>query len=329
MILEMASSPIKVYPIYANALSIILTHEESYGWFLNNFIQIINNDRNLTFYDFNYKSCPFLNVQKIKKTLCQKYFGGIINFIIESIKNNNYVYLIVKTKYISAYKEDFNRHDMLIYGFDLDKKIFYIADCFKNRKYSFSTCTMNELNNAVKNLTVSDDNYLGFNGSIELLSYRNDAQRPFSRKRVIHSLTNYINCTGVSVWNTMDIRWAYDETDWGFGMHCYDFIIDKLYQGINQEIGQIPTQPIHLFYEHKEQLTRIVEYMNNVEGMRYNEELVALKELETKAKTARNLSLKYNLFKDKKSLLRAIDIYKEMYILEKRILPQLIKNMCE
>ena len=127
----------------------------------------------------------------------------------------------------------------------------------------------------------------------------------------------------------MDIRWAYDVTEWGFGMQCYDFIVDKLYQGIDQKIEQIPTQPIHLFYEHKEQLVRIIEYMNNIEEMRYSEELTLLKELATKAKTARNLALKYNLFKDKKNLLRAVNIYKEMYILEKCLLPQLIKNMCD
>lgn len=50
--------------------------------------------------------------------------------------------------YISAYDNYMKRHMLhiiLIYGYDFDKQIFYVADFFKNSKYAFSTCSFQNI----------------------------------------------------------------------------------------------------------------------------------------------------------------------------------------
>lgn len=133
-ILDLTMPDITAYPIYANPIAIMQCHAETCEWLLSNFIQICSNQAALNYYDFNYKYCFFLNVQKIKKKVLEKWGIDIIRFILNSISDGYYVYMLVKRKYIDAYyfqDEDEYAHNILLYGYDMAEKIFYIADNFK------------------------------------------------------------------------------------------------------------------------------------------------------------------------------------------------------
>lgn len=119
-ILPMCEPFTTTYPIEANAVSIMLSHAESFPWLMNNFIQIGCVDNTfLGYYDFNYKNCPYIDYQRIKSDLVISN-NSLISFVIDSISKGYYIDMLVNTKHIRAYKNLSKNyaHDAMIYGFD-------------------------------------------------------------------------------------------------------------------------------------------------------------------------------------------------------------------
>ena len=142
IILQLESPDINVYPIFANPLAIMQVHQETKEWILCNFIQLCSNSEALNFYDFNYKFCPYLKIQRISKEYLQRMNIDVVKFIINSVAEGYYIYLLVRKKDIKAYKyeseasreQDGFVHDLLIYGYDISQELFYIADNFMDGK---------------------------------------------------------------------------------------------------------------------------------------------------------------------------------------------------
>ena len=84
-VLKVEKPDINVYPIFANPLAIMQCHQETKEWILCNFIQLCSNSEALNFYDFNYKFCPYLKIQRISKEYLHTMNIDIIKFIINSI----------------------------------------------------------------------------------------------------------------------------------------------------------------------------------------------------------------------------------------------------
>jgi hypothetical protein len=308
--LPMAKPIITTYPMDANAISIISNDKETYPWLLNNFMQIMSWDRvelpwklDIWYSDsFKfYKKCPFLDCQRIKKHFIRDKWNDDINE--------------------SAYepkRESDRPHDMLIYGYDAIQKIFYVADNFKYGKYSFSTCTFGELENAVHYLREEDENYAGFSSSIELLSYKKPKNRTFDfdLNKVTDGLKAYSSSKAFD-------EWAYPNAI--YGINVYDTY--KLYLSLlhNNEV-KFDIRPVHLFWEHKFVMMLRLNYMNE-NDMLHNEDniLSAYKEIEQKTLSYRNLLLKYKINKNQNTLKHIIEEldenkYKESLVLERVLL---------
>ncbi|KWX81154.1 hypothetical protein AMQ84_00745, partial [Paenibacillus riograndensis] len=137
-ILDMYEPLIKTYPIHANITSILSTHKYFYEWLYNNHIQLFcttyNSNGSQDTYLDTYKPLtrvfnPFFETQFIKKDIIFKSKIDICEFIINSIDLGYYIFLSIDVFFISLYKKsEHSGHDIFVFGYDKNKKIFHVAD---------------------------------------------------------------------------------------------------------------------------------------------------------------------------------------------------------
>ena len=109
---------ITTYPIFANPLSILQCVQHTYNYIHSSFIQIICCKKNgaISFYDFNYRYCPLLNVQKIGKDFVkeQSNYNDAIKYFLN---RGYYLYLLINPKYIQNYHCEMDScHDLFVFG---------------------------------------------------------------------------------------------------------------------------------------------------------------------------------------------------------------------
>ena len=333
-ILDLKLPEITSYPIYANPCAIMQVHEETREWILSSFIQLCSNLRTLNFYDFSYRECPFLKVQRIPKTFLKDWGMDVLSFIIYSIQKEQYVYLLVKKKHISAYypARNVNRecdewvHDLMIYGYDIHDGIFYIADNFRDGKYAFAICTFEEMRRAIDGVLPQEESRGGFNGNIELLEFDQSVRLNLSVQRILEALKDYQDCRPTGMWNIMSVRNYNRNRRWYFGQDCYEYMINQT-QNLQPQNARI--QDYHLLWEHKKHLKSIFSYLLEKEYISDSESgiLQGMEEVVQQALCARNLVLKYRLTgrEDIKSRVEAI--YRQVWEIENALISEVIEKL--
>lgn len=105
MIIPKANTFESTFAQHANFVSMIMSNSDSYGWLLNNFIQIVTyDDLYIDYYDFAYRNSPVINMQRVNK----EYFADrkITDIIKQVIDSKNCMYMVVNTKYITSYAHE-------------------------------------------------------------------------------------------------------------------------------------------------------------------------------------------------------------------------------
>lgn len=256
----------------------------------------------------------------------------VITFIINSIEEGYYIYLLVRRKEIKAYQfeseegreRDRFAHDMLIYGYDINQQKFNIADNFIDGKYSFQQCTFQELALAIKNMDPKFESRLGFKGNIELIEFSKDKTSTFNLKRVLDSFNDYVLSKPTSLWNTMELRNTYGTKKWYFGLECYDYILQRV---CNMNKDSIYIQDFHLMWEHKKHLRRIIAFLMEKNYIADKGAVLQIQSIEKNALIARNLVLKYSISGKESIKEDIVMIYSQMAIEEKELMISLIKNI--
>lgn len=335
VILPLAQPWITTYPIFANPLSIIQLEKESHPWILSSFLQLVcYGNEALSFYDFNYRTCPYLTVQRICKDFLYKSHIDLISFLKLVLSRQQYVYLIVNTKCISCYNVDssYSRHDMFIYGYNESRKVFYIADNYVNGKYSKGECKYDELIAAINTLEEKDEGYLGMNGCIEFMSYNNDKfynrfYCDINLTRIKDSLKAYLESKSFNMWSVQDFRaLTYGEKKFTFGIDCYSFLHKSIMKMERQEA--IPFPSFYAIYNHKMHLFRVVQFLHDMKYISNGEKhLKNLNELCEIAKININLIIKYRL-STKNFLIDKIHYaYDKMEKMEKIMIREIINDI--
>lgn len=148
-ILPIAEPITNVYPHHANLNAILLGSDYDLPMIFNDYIGIVY-DADIERADFvigydieayiiNYPLC--IN-HGISREIVENFSDGIIGFIEKCIDDDYYIHCLVDTYYIGAYKDTYRishfMHNILLYGYDAKKKMFYGADCFSEGKYSLA-----------------------------------------------------------------------------------------------------------------------------------------------------------------------------------------------
>lgn len=323
---------ITTYPLFANPLSILLTKKYTYNYIYASFIQIISTKKNgaISFYDFNYRTCPFLNIHKISKKIIneQSNYSEAIRYFLSK---GYYLYFLINPQYINVYHGKKERcHDIFVFGFDNERQLFYIADNFTG-KYEQALCTYEELRNAIEYLPLETEGYLGFNGCIELLSVNEDMKytSPFIERNILRirdSLINYV--TGNDAWreSSPEMRVEpYGHNKFLYGIDAYKFLIDNL---MEKGISNIHFPSCFLMFEHKEHFQRIIFYLEEIghlaNGKLYKERV---DELVKMSKINVNLVIKDRIAYSRKTERKIMNNYKKMEYIERILIKNIINDI--
>lgn len=287
-------------------------------WILNNFIEIYSNGYDISFYDYNYMMCPYLLVKSISKKFLKRNKLLLLETIIDNLDENKYAYLAINKSCISAYGRcNYSPHDIMIYGYSNDKKLFYIADCFEGGKYSYKTCTHKELDMAVSSLSELDE--LWFKGNIYFISLV-ESNYVFSANRLIKSFEDYLKGQPITCWNCADLSYrSVDYENWKFGIDTYEFLKQRIDSLKDNYIRA--NQIFTLFWDHKKHICKIIEYLN------YKQFYDVISENEKNAIILRNLYLKYRLKEDTQILYKMQDILNKIENCERKVFPEIIHEI--
>ncbi|QUL57080.1 hypothetical protein KDC22_11745 [Paenibacillus tritici] len=315
-----------VYNWHANLQSIILNHPDWSPWIYSNYIQIYMDVRpEITFADFylnngltHTTSCPFVERNSISRQIVKR-FSNFVDFIVECIRAENYIYLVADISKISRYSETLTKyHEIFLYGYDHGQGIFFISD-FIQGKYSSFTASFKEIEEAINSTYEKTFDHLQH---IELWKYKPDSSYAFDIINVRNQILEYVNCTNSSE------KYRQQEPPHPFrtfGLNVFNIILDHLQYVQSQGKNRIDVRPFYLLY---------IRYKLMCERLRYMEEnkfigniadcFESYLKLSNLAQINSNLALKYQLTK-KESIITTMQstiqiIYKEDKELSERLL---------
>lgn len=352
-VLDFAKPHINHSPVVSLLFAILnLENKHNYRyhreWLLSNFINFYintetNEDQFFSRRNF-FVDCPFIQMCVINLDQIEAICASPVVFFKECIKLGYYLYVVVKTHYISAYdKKDFVdptfSHNMLIYGFDDTNQQFLIADHFSQGFYSTSTCTYYELENSLKEFKRVNPFYFNIVRSFRVVDtkYRFELE-PIRRKIRYHlESTNLFdahmkilpdsNYDGHTT-NTYNYT-SYEERkiNYIFGLEVYDYLSSCLINNIFPKI-----RVFHLLYNHKilmlERIYLLHElgYLENYDALHAEAELLlnATQKIKlTYMKSVKFSKPKSDIFKTVKDELIA------MKIAEADFLENLLRSMAK
>lgn len=274
--LYMKEPIITCYPNHANLLSVISQNKDYLPWVYSTYIQLFC-DRNdykknylrLDFYTNNIlELCPFISHQKISRELLGKISNiSVAEYIISCLEEGYYCYFLIDTYFIEKYGNH-NRyhyvHDIFVFGVNLERKVFYAADNFKNGKYSFEEIPIQQIVKGYYEL--ENNNLIDWLEGVHLIKYRvkNDyfgltQKYQFDIEKVVTELEDYINSfqTPKRYANPHE-QWIIYAADMAFGVDVYETIIQFLEHSNDYDL-----RPLYVLSEHKKIMLKRLEYLEN------------------------------------------------------------------
>lgn len=335
-VLSVSYPPITSYQHHANLLSILSYNPDNMAWFYNYYFQLVMrkdlNDR----MDFNIsysiipflKNCPLITYNGLSRLLIKKKWSDIKEFLIDSINCGYYIYLVVDQYYIPEYEYNYNvrhiPHDLMIYGYDQNKQIFYVADFFKSRKYGYATATFSEIEQAY--IAVDGMDGMDWMDGVIMLKENKSYQHNFSITILKNYISDYIKSENSNQRTLLINTWLNDK-DFAFGLQVYTTLEKNLKNRIDK-VKNVAIQPFHLLWDHKRINLLLLEYLykkgyvNNVDYF-YD----IFKEIERSTLILRNLILKYNITKKKDIAYKAISLLRNISKKEEYVLKDFVKNI--
>lgn len=299
IVLPTVSPYFSVYNWHANLQSIILNHPDWSSWIYSNYIQIYMDTRpEITFTDFflnngliHTASCPFVEQNSISRKIISKV-TGLINFIVECIRNENYIYLLADISKIPHYSVHSPRyHEIFLYGFDIELELIFIADYIQGKYIQFSA-SFKEIEEAINGANDKESDHLQH---IETWKYLPKSNYSFDIIHVRNQIFEYVNCV-----NSSD-KYRQKATPHPFrtfGLNVFHIIINHL-QDVQNSKGWLDIRPFYLLYTRYKLMCDRLKYMEenkyigNIDG--YFETYLKLSRL---AQISSNLVLKHQCTKN-------------------------------
>ncbi|MBY0205901.1 MULTISPECIES: hypothetical protein [Paenibacillus] len=319
--LRMNPSPyLNTYNLYGTTFSIASHDEEIWPWVYNNFIQIRYVPEWKSYFFDNhhliFDNCPFYARYRIPQSMMEMKWKSLKECIIDSINLDCYVYLYVDRYFISKstvyQKKKDIWHEILIYGYDSNKEIFYVADNLREGKYVLTESDFNEIEVGYNSILSDNDFYKG----ITLLQKR-DGDFTFKIGHVKEQLLNYLSSTP-----TQDMAFKEESI---FGMNAWMQLISDL-----KEKTKVDKRAFHLFWEHKKVMVDRITYLESEkylkpeDGSFFKNEFVLM---EKRAFVLRNLALKYMITQEYQIKIQLIEELVSSLERENELITKLINNL--
>lgn len=326
-ILPMKYPWITSLPVFANTNAILVNYEDYYPWFIHSHIQLVaweTPEIYIQFYTPVFREYYRLfKMHHYEKRVLSKWCDNIEQFIIDAINEGHYVYLSIDQYYISSYESFGKRHgahDMLIYGYDQQRQVFYIADFFRTI-YSFEEANFESVNKAFLSPYSEGEWFKG----VQLLKLK-DHKREFKLdlEYLIKQLKEYLYEIKSSVDYKLIEEPGKDSDSWGIGV--YSFLINHV-RGSKEFVFSL-VRSVHLLYDHKEVILRGLEYLNNLNYITdYELHSEAYRDIKKQCLILRNLCLKYMFSESKQDIQHVIRLISQIEMKERIAIQKIILDL--
>ena len=268
--LKITEPMIESFSWQSTILAILQSEKECEDWIYSNYMQIYSVRK--LFYNYNHftaeisffynldgswcfyecKTNPWLDYFKIHRNDILTKWDSVIDFVLERITMNEYVYVPINRQYISAYRGKMNSHTMLIYGFNTEKQEFYCADNFDG-KFVFETVSFNELQNGFEKLDIHKlepeitNNYTDI---YDVCTFKkitpiwNKTAYQFHLSKLINDIKEYLLFDGFGM--------AYRSNEkYVFGIECYSALATYIHDAFENQEDSYDSRPFYSFLDHK------------------------------------------------------------------------------
>ncbi|MGA5691425.1 hypothetical protein [Cytobacillus pseudoceanisediminis] len=330
------SKPILIgYGHHTFPLSIISQNEDYLDWVYSNYIQLYGDpvSEKIDFFtDFliqdnlAFTSFPWLWINKVSRADLKGQKEDLVLFLKKSLRQQNYLYLYVDEFYLGLNRQHLLK-DILIFGFDDQKKMFIILE-FENLQLNVSHVSYQDLKKA----------YVGFEKSyivrnekdqrrksIYLIKNTSYKRYEFNLDLVKEFLMDYLNSNN-SLKNFQYFSDFKGKEGFVFGI--------KVYEQLIQYLTELQTSPhainVNLFqtlFEHKKIFLLRMEFMVNKGYLPNSIHIERFREIEKGALQIKNKILRYQITLRGNLLEESVELLKQMYRDERKILKEVLTNI--
>lgn len=274
-------------------LCIILAYKNMYPWFYENYVQLYYNpDKFLRFlnikevwFDFyggyteprRFLACRRIHLDDLKQV-------NILNFIKECIDSNCYLYTYIDEYYTRLQGKYHFVHDIFIYGYDEeDQKILVIGFDSKMNFTNYGV-DFDQFKTAFDNgvqMAKLTDQWKGANYCLVIEpKLEEDYRHKFEMDNFLTALSDYLNSTNKNGRkNPHDTNYAiYQGENNVYGINTYDKLIECIRHDLECSSGdeRLDFRPFHVFYEHKRQMRKRMEFLYTALDAGYKPKLTDL-----------------------------------------------------
>ena len=332
-ILPLAEPKVTSWAWRADLFSILCNNEETDAWRLSNYILLICMVSTRTgFYMFDYTptqdgymQCPWLDLQIFSRAYLDRHYNYIIDFFIESLEEENYIFAVFdEGVFLNSNGHEKRPHQLLIFGYDRIKEIFYANDFTFKGYYSTAEISFADAAQAYYNISYDDDMMrMNIGKGIALLHFKEKCSYQFDKNLVRSQLIKYIGDKDIFMPTHILGESSF------YGMSVYDVLYDILGR-MKVESYPLDIRPFHVLYDHKLLMCERINYMLSHQIISLSLSIVEdLKCIAEKALILRNVFLKIKISKqaEQSMFIRLIDGYKWIQEKEHEIITQILSAL--
>ncbi|MBR6222564.1 MAG: hypothetical protein IKQ71_03905 [Lachnospiraceae bacterium] len=276
-ILEVHYPAITSWQWHATLFSILGDDDNAKRWIYSNYIQLrcygineIFTGNDMLFADImpgssSLQHCPYLITSLMTKQQIESYTSGVIDFIIKTIDLDGYVYGVFdEAKILCDVNVDYKfPHELFIYGYNIDKEIFYVGDFTFTDHYSYSTVSFADVERGYSVITASDDHmfkddYKGTRGLYVILKNTNTRYYDLDINFIRDTLGEYLECKDTKNHLRM-YRNRFNDTT--FGVNVYDRLIETIEKQLSGDEPDYDIRALHIMYDHKVLMYERLKYL--------------------------------------------------------------------
>ncbi|WP_199924948.1 hypothetical protein [Paenibacillus sp. IHBB 10380] len=311
---------------YAFPLCILATGDEYYPWFVSNFIQLqAFNDvqeqgiAELRFFDADHPYC-FDEVLDVENTIIKA--NDVEQQIIEAIVQNRYVYTYVDKYEVSDNPFTGKKHvtqEILIYGYNLTERVFYILGFNKSRLFAYSTVKFDEVTNGIIHAQ---------NKEFYLLKQKSGVRHEFDLSHVIQLTEDYLQSSSSPRHKRIS-----SSIHLTYGLNVYSSLIESL-NCMHMKEGALVTNIayLHILWEHKKMMLMRLDYMSSHQMLSADGSTAIweqCKQIETEVYGLRSKILKYEIVQNDKLIHQIKQSLHQMVSKEREMLTMWLDMMKE
>ena len=300
---------------HATLFSILGDDENAKRWIYSNYIQLrcyniieIFNDTEMLLTDMmpgssSLKECPYLIFSLMTKNQIESYCGNIIDFIIKTIDLNGYVYGVFdEAKILCDVNVDYKfPHELFIYGYNIEKEVFYAGDFTFKDRYSYARVTFDEIKKGYEVISAGEDHmfkddYKGTRGLYVVLKNNETKYYNLDTALIKDTIREYLNSEDSKNHYRL-MRNRFDDTI--FGIRVYDKILEQIHKQLNAKEPDYDIRSLHVAYDHKVLMHERLKYLMANEVIPFDQEMLdEYAEVEDDMLAARNLLVRISITDD-------------------------------